>query len=149
MSVPANAHLLTDLRLRLLHHELRAVYAVDNDGRDLALVDGRENLGQAIVIRLLTPRGELTPLAHPDFGCRLHTLIGRQNTATTRNLMKLHILEALQAEPRIAEVVGVVVEEARGSRAERATEVTVEVRVVPVGETDVVVIGPFTLELSP
>jgi hypothetical protein len=59
--------------------------------------------------------------------------------------MKLHILEALQAEPRIAEVVGVVVDEAAGRR----TAVAVEIRVVPVGENGVVVIGPFTLELAP
>ncbi len=141
----AGAHLLSDLRLRLHFNELRPVYTLDADGRDLAIVRGRENLGQAILIRLLTPRGELTPLAHPEYGCRLHTLIGRPNTATTRNLMKVHILEALQAEPRVAEVVSVVVEEAQ----ERSTMVAVELRVVPVGETSVVVIGPFTLELAP
>ena len=49
----SDAHLLSDLRLRLHHHALRPVYTLDADGRDLAIVRGRENLGQAILMRLL------------------------------------------------------------------------------------------------
>ena len=67
----ANAHLLTDLRLDLRHHELRPVYAVATERRrvtteqrpleltDLRTIDGRDNLAQAVIVRLLTPRGEL------------------------------------------------------------------------------------------
>jgi phage baseplate assembly protein W len=141
----ADAHLLTDLRLRLHHRELRPVYTVDSDGRDLARVSGRENLAQAIVLRLLTPRGELAALGHPEYGSRLEDLVGRDQTVTTRNRIKLHVLEALQAEPRIASVEEVLV----APRADSRTAVDVQVRVRPVGAgAAVVVVGPFTLGLE-
>ena len=151
----ANAHLLTDVRLDLRHHELRPVYEVATEQRriatqqrtlevaDLRTIDGRDNLGQAVIVRLLTPRGELAPLAHPDYGSRLHELIGRQNTETTRNLVKLHILESLAAEPRIEEVVELAVTPA--ARTRERVDVLLQVRAI--GETAVVTIGPFTLEL--
>jgi phage baseplate assembly protein W len=143
--VAGDAHLLRDLRLRELHHELRAVHAVATDRGDLALVDGRANLAQAILIRLLTPVGELAPLGHPEYGCRLGDLVGRPNSETTRNLARLHVLEALQGEPRIAEVREVTVTPRAGERG----MLDVSVKVVPVGETAVVTAGPLTLELTP
>jgi phage baseplate assembly protein W len=153
----ADVHLLTDVRLDLRHHELRPVYAIATERRrvateqrtleltDFRTIEGRDNLGQAVIVRLLTPRGELTPLAHPDYGSRLHELIGPQNTETARNLVKLHILESLAAEPRIDEVVELSVTPAPRTR----DRVNVLLRVLPVGETAVVTIGPFTLELAP
>ncbi len=147
-------HLLTDIRLELRHAELRPVYIVaEEEGRvpgrqtrlmDFGTVSGRDNLGQAILMRLLTPLGELSALAHPEYGSRLHELIGRPNTETTRNLVKLFILESLQLEPRIQRVLEVTVEPDRVLR----DLVQVTLRVQPVGETGVVVIGPFALELG-
>lgn len=139
-----DSHLLTDIRLRRLHRAFRPMYTVDGDRRDLALVSGRENLGQAIMIRLLTPRGELADLAHPDFGSRLHELIGRANTDTVRDLAKLYVLESLQAEPRVGEIVEVTVTPVTG----QPDRFDILVRVRPVGETTVVAVGPFTLELG-
>jgi phage baseplate assembly protein W len=161
------AHLLTDIKLALLDRRLRPVYlaaeretrAPGRPGRllDLDVVDGRDNLAQAVIIRLLTPLGELAPLGHPEYGSRLHELIGRENTETTRNLVKLFILEALQLEPRIQAKIDVVVVPAepnppavgKGARdVTRASRVNVEIVVRPVGETETVTIGPFTLELA-
>jgi phage baseplate assembly protein W len=163
-----NAHLLTDIRLALLDRRLRPVYTAGEREyrvsgrtgrvRDLDVVSGRSNLAQAVVMRLLTPRGELEPLGHPEYGSRLHELIGRENTDTTRNLVKLFILEALQREPRIEAEMDVVVTPAqtdpppvgKGARnVVQASRVNVEIAVTPVGETEIVVIGPFTLELGP
>ena len=141
----ADEHLLTDIALRLHMADARPVYTVDNDGRDVTLVSGRANLAQAILMRVLTPMGELAALAHPDYGCRLWGLVGRPNTATTRNLIKLHILEALALEPRIAKVLRVSVDDVPGTRG----TVAVEVAVQPVAATTQVVIGPFTLEVTP
>ncbi len=147
-------HLLTDIGLTLRRSELRPVYTVamerrrvpDRPGRlvDVGGVVGRENLGQAIILRLLTPRGELSELAHPEYGSRLHELIGRQNTETTRNLVKLFILESLQAEARIEEVLEVSVEPTLGRR----DSVSVLLRVKPVGTTPALTVGPFALELE-
>ena len=150
----ADQHLLQDIGLTLLHSELRPVYAVGSERRrvlpgeervlDLVTVGGDDNLGQAIVMRLLTPRGELSGLAHPEYGSRLHELVGRQNTATTRNLVKLFILDSLQEEPRIEEVSEITVESAPGRR----DGVSVLLRVAPVGTARTLTVGPFTLELE-
>jgi phage baseplate assembly protein W len=147
--------LLTDIRLTLRRNELRPVYAVATERKripnttvnfeDMLTITGRDNLAQAIIIRLLTPRGELTPLAHPDYGSRLHELIGRQNTETTRNLAKLFILESLQVEARVAKALEVTVTPTPGTR----DFITILLRVQPIGDAESVTIGPFTLELTP
>jgi phage baseplate assembly protein W len=74
-------------------------------GRDLLLADGIDNLTQAIANRLKTRKGELAALGHPDYGSRHHELIGEPNVERTRNLVKLYVLEALRAEPRIERVL--------------------------------------------
>ena len=149
-------HLLTDIRLALRHAELRPVYDVGTDRRrvtagqerprvlhDIGTISGRDNLAQAIVLRLLTPRGELSALGHPGFGSRLHELIGRRNDEGTRNLVKLHILEALQHERRVSEVVEVTV----AAHPVHRSRVDVRVAVLPIGETSVLDVGPFSIEL--
>ncbi|RLI54371.1 MAG: hypothetical protein DRP09_13305 [Candidatus Thorarchaeota archaeon] len=72
----------------------------DTENSDLGLVDGIYNLYQAIQNRLLTPIGTL-PL-HPDYGSRLHTLIGNGNNPLIEMLAKMMVVEALQPEDRIA-----------------------------------------------
>ena len=168
-----DAHLLTDIALTLQNHipnesYLASIFSVAErevraPQRPLRLLDfqvtsGRRNLVQAVLMRVLTPRGELSPLGHPEYGSRLHELIGRVNTETTRNLMKLFILEALALEPRIQQKIDVTVTPADsdppkvGKGARNVTlgfTVLVEIVVRPVGETETVTIGPFTLELGP
>jgi phage baseplate assembly protein W len=156
----AERQLLIDIRLGLRHQRFRPVYSVDEDRRrvparagllrDLGMVSGRDNLAQAVFLRLLTPRGELAELGHPEYGSRLHELIGRVNNETTRNLVKLFILESLQLEPRIAEIVEVTVTAVEGSRTREEVRhlVNVLVRVRPIAETAIVTIGPFVLELD-
>ncbi len=152
-----DAHLLTDLALELSHHSLRPVYRVGtreqrvtlDDGarrraEDLRTVGGRHNLGQAVVLRLLTQRGELAALAHPDYGSRLHELIGRPNTETTRNLVRLYVLEALQQEPRIDEILTLAVAPVPGTR----DTVRVDIEVRPVGSSDTVVVDRLLIELA-
>ena len=151
--------LLTDLRLEISHHELRPVYRVSADtlrvrgpqgpllGWDAGTVAGRENLAQAIVMRLLTPRGELADLAHPDYGSRLSELVGRTNTDNTRNLVKLFILESLKQEPRIAEVRSVDVR-LPADPLER-DRVDVQLVVLPIASTVPLAVGPIALGLSP
>lgn len=72
--------------------------------RDLGLVAGRRNLVQALVVRLMTERGELAPLGQPEYGSRHHRLIGEPNTEGNRALLKIAILECLRQEPRVAGV---------------------------------------------
>jgi hypothetical protein len=55
---------------------------------DLGTFSDRENLAQALVLRLLTPRGSLASLGHTAYGSRLHELIGRRKTKALRNLWR-------------------------------------------------------------
>src|SRR5215207_2799459 len=71
---------------------------------DLGTVAGDDNLVQALLIRFNTPRGDLATLGHPEYGSRLHELIGRSNDETTRNLVRLFTLETLRQEPRVGRV---------------------------------------------
>jgi phage baseplate assembly protein W len=152
----ASQALLTDIALELVHSDALSIYRARTNERrevlsrrslktrDFALVSGRENLAQAITIRLLTPRGELAALAHPDFGSRLPELIGKQRTETHRNLAKLYILEALKQERRIAEIVTVEVTDNPGHR--HRIDIFIQVR--PIDDTDVIDVGPFALDLG-
>ena len=69
--------------------------------RDAGAVAGRANLAQALVLRLLTRKGALTGLGHPDYGCRLLELIGELNNEATRNLARLFTIQAIQQEARV------------------------------------------------
>ncbi len=68
---------------------------------DLTTVGGRENLAQALLLRLLTARGSLAALGHADYGSRLGELIGRRKTSELRSLAKAFVLEAVAQERRV------------------------------------------------
>jgi phage baseplate assembly protein W len=76
---------------------------------DLATVSQVENMQQALLLRLLTPRGALEILGHPEYGSRLNTLIGEPNTEGNRNRAKMYVLESLAQEPRLTEILSVSV----------------------------------------
>ena len=73
--------------------------------RDVAVVTGVAAAEQLLVNRLKTGKGELAALGHPEYGSRHHELVGEPNVERTRNLVKLHVLEALSHEPRIEKVL--------------------------------------------
>jgi phage baseplate assembly protein W len=68
---------------------------------DLDTLAGRENVAQALILRLLTPRGALAGLGHPAYGSRLWELIGRLKSDELRNLCRAFVLEAVAQEPRV------------------------------------------------
>lgn len=68
---------------------------------DLATVTDRENLAQALILRLMTPVGSLAALGHAAYGSQLYKLIGELKTDTTRNLCRAYVLEAVAQEPRV------------------------------------------------
>jgi phage baseplate assembly protein W len=156
----ADTQLLEDIRIELTHHELRPVYLVPSVRRTLSAaegghtlldydtIDGRDNLGQAILMRLLTPMGELTELGHPEYGSRLNDLLGQPNSETRRSLAKLFVLEALANEPRVEKVLEVTVTGRTQRTDEQRHLVDILIRVQPAGATDSVTIGPFTLRFE-
>jgi phage baseplate assembly protein W len=81
---------------------VRKPRAGENDEfTDLQVTRGRENLAQALLLRLLTPRGALAELGHAQYGSRLSELIGRRKTEELRNLCRAFVLEAVAQEPRV------------------------------------------------
>lgn len=151
-----NNALLTDLKLRLVDARALSIYrsrairkreVVSGRSvvtRDISLTTGRDNLAQAVIVRLLTPRGELAALAHPLYGSRLPELIGRQRTETTRNIAKLYVIEALKQERRIADIVRVEVSDQPGDRH----RINIFIQVKPIDDSAIVDLGPFSLDLS-
>jgi phage baseplate assembly protein W len=143
----------TDLRLlRDLEHQ------VDRDrGRDLSTIprpepgrgidletlSGTDNLKQALLLRFLTPVGEMALLGHPNYGSRLFDLIGEPNTQTNRNRAKLYVLQALADEPRVKEVLSVQVTENRAY----PNQIDIDVWLTPIdGDTSLNLVFPFFLE---
>jgi hypothetical protein len=104
----------------------------NGDSVDLATVSARRNLAQALILRLLTREGALTPLGHPRFGSRLVTLIGAENDAVHRNLARLYTLDALTEEPRITKVSDLAVESVPG----QPHTIRIAFTVLPLGDDE-------------
>jgi len=68
---------------------------------DLGTFGGRDNLAQALILRLLTPVGSLAELGHAGYGSRLHELVGQPKDTARRNLCRAFVLAAVAAEPRV------------------------------------------------
>ncbi len=113
-------------------------------GIDLAVVTGADNISQALLLRLLTPRGALEPLGHATYGSRLHTLIGERNTEANRNRARLYVLEAIAQEPRIRQVLALSVTTNRSADPTRI-DITINAEVAESGEV-INLVFPFFLE---
>lgn len=74
---------------------------------DLETVDDRDNLAQALTMRLLVGRGELAGLGHPRYGSRIAELIGEPIDPPNRELLRRYVRRALLEDPRVAEVTRV------------------------------------------
>lgn len=118
-----------------------AVAGSDELRHDLVRVEGFENLQQALLLRFLTEVGELAHLGHPDYGSRLHELVGEPNTEGTRHRAKLFTLQALAQEPRVVAVRSVTVTTDLRDR----TLLQIRASVVAVDLTDVEVLVPVSL----
>lgn len=135
--------------LRPIYRVLEHTHLARDEGHTLRRVDfasanGRDNLSQAIVARLLTPRGELAALGHASYGCRLHSLIGSRNTPGNRDRARLYILESLAQEPRLKDIEFLDVATKPGTR----DTLVIRLRVVAIGSDDPIDLGPFDLELE-
>jgi len=76
---------------------------------DLATVRGADAAVQALTLRLVVRRGELAALGWPDYGSRLHELVGELDTPGTRVRLAQYAREAVAADWRVAEITQVTV----------------------------------------
>ena len=105
-------YLLTDIKLtgRDMGVDCSDREKIDLDrttAEDLRVVFGKRNICQAIINRLHTRLGELAFFGHPEYGSRLHLLLGEPNNARSRGLAEIYIRESLSKDPRIREIVEV------------------------------------------
>jgi phage baseplate assembly protein W len=98
--------------LRLIQHG-GAVDLIGDSRGDLALAAGNDNIMQALWMRLMVRKGELAPLGFPDYGSRLHEMIGEPNNQRTRVILMGFARAAVEQDPRVLKVAGV---EASGTR---------------------------------
>lgn len=111
---------------------------------DIARVTGVENVQQSLVNRIMTRRGELEKLGHPEYGSRHYELIGEPNTESNRNLVKFHILECLSHEPRIERIEKASVKADTDNR--NLVEVKLEIKIIGVS-SPINLVVPFSFEV--
>ena len=75
--------------------------------RDLALARGNANIEQALVLRLRVRRGELAPLGWPNYGSRIHELIGQPNIKRTQVMLMAFARQAIEEDPRVEEITNI------------------------------------------
>jgi phage baseplate assembly protein W len=112
---------------------------------DLQIASGRANLGQAILNRLLTRKGELADIGHPEYGSRLHELIGEPNNEKTRELVRLYTKECVSQEIRVQDIVSITV----SVHGDNRNEVLLDITVLPIkSNVPMNVVFPFYLEVD-
>lgn len=130
-----------DLKLR--DEELGTDLAVSASG-DLQLIGEDYNLAQAIIYRLRTRRGELADLGHPNYGSRLYQLVGEPNNERTRELARSSTRECLTQDPRVKEVVSIIVEVPKDD----PSRIDINITVLPIGRSTALnIVFPFYLEV--
>ena len=72
---------------------------------DYQLITFEDNLRQAMLNRLRTAVGELK--LNPNYGSKLHELLGTNPTDETLILARAHVRETLLQEPRIEEIISI------------------------------------------
>ena len=113
----------TDLKVR------ETAGALDLSGDrsgDLAVAFGNDNIVQALQLRLVVRRGELTRLGWPDYGSRMHELIGEPNDQRTRVIAMGHARTAVEEDPRVKEVKTVTARVPAGERDTVRIEMEIE-----------------------
>lgn len=69
---------------------------------DLETLSNFDNVTQAILLRLNTPKGTL--ILHPEYGIEFYDMLGQKNTSSNMRKFEVLITEALMGEPRIKDI---------------------------------------------
>jgi phage baseplate assembly protein W len=103
-----------------------AMDLASNPRGDLALAQGDENIIQALTMRLLVRKGELERLGWPNYGSRIHELIGKPNNQRTRTILMAHARAAIEQDARVEKVKSVVARVLPGERDAVRLELEIE-----------------------
>ncbi|MGF1522302.1 MAG: hypothetical protein ACFBSF_08295, partial [Leptolyngbyaceae cyanobacterium] len=83
---------------------------------DFDLAQGNDNVMQALRLRLRVRRGELALLGWPDYGSRIHELIGETNTPRMQARLMAHARAALEPDARVQAIQSIRTEVLPGER---------------------------------
>lgn len=72
-------------------------------------VSGKDNLIQALTMRLIVYRGHLGELGHQRYGSRVADLIGEPLDRANLELLRRYVRQALKEDPRVEEVTALTV----------------------------------------
>jgi phage baseplate assembly protein W len=75
-----------------------------DDGGDLLVVAGADNLRQQLAHRVTTPAGQAT--RHPDYGCKVWRLLGTVSGPMAARLGAEYVKSALASDYRVSSVEG-------------------------------------------
>jgi len=100
----------TDLRIVFQGTGHGPVVELATGARGPAAVSGIDNLVQALTLRLLVDQGELAGLGHPRYGSRIRELLGARLDRANLELIRRFVRQTLLDDPRVAEVVRIVVQ---------------------------------------
>jgi phage baseplate assembly protein W len=75
------------------------------ESADIQTITSADNLAQALTLRLIVHRGELTDLGHPRYGSRIPDLIGEPMDRENLGLLRRYVRKTLLSDPRVAEVL--------------------------------------------
>lgn len=73
-----------------------------DEGGDIAILSGADNLRQQIEHRVITPRGQAR--RHPEYGCLAWRLLGTKNGPVAGALASTYVKSAIAADYRIKDV---------------------------------------------
>ncbi|NBD08289.1 MULTISPECIES: DUF2634 domain-containing protein [Corallococcus] len=99
--------LRTDLRLAFKESgEVDLDWSTDTGA---TTVSGKDNLIQALTLRLIVYRGHLEQLGHTRYGSRVADLIGEPLDRANLDLLRRYVRQALKEDPRVDEVTALSV----------------------------------------
>jgi phage baseplate assembly protein W len=126
--------------LKVMNNDLEYPFDADvsnSPANDFSKAELRACLGQALVNKLRTKKGELK--AHPDYGSELHNAIGLPATINTKGIIELYTIEAILQDPRVSSVKSVVIVFDKD-----ANKATIDVTVIPINSTEPLnIVYPF------
>jgi phage baseplate assembly protein W len=114
------AYLGKDIMVDLKNRDLRF-----GDSNDFMFTKWKDNIKQAMVIRLKTPLGFYSQ--HPNYGSRLFQVIGSPINDLTISFAKGVVFEALLSEPRIEKIKDIDIEY---NPYEKSLEINVKVELI-------------------
>jgi len=95
--------LKTDLRLKF--SESGGVDLDWSTDTGATTVSGKDNLIQALTMRLIVYRGHLEQLGHQRYGSRVADLIGEPMDRANLDLLRRYVRQAIKEDPRVDEVM--------------------------------------------